>query len=84
MIRNTKGKAYKKYCYTLKDIADRKEVSIHSVRSAIKRGVLNPYDVVSVGRYVGLPKWGRGEPGVLRNRVEESVDYSVKMPTLKD
>jgi hypothetical protein len=59
MERWDKGKSSHKYSFTLQDIAHIRGVTIHAVRQAIKRGTLNPEDLVSVAKYtLGLTKGG--------------------------
>ena len=50
--RWSKGRGYRKYCYTLLDIAELKGVPIKAVRSAVARGVLDPADIKSVSAYL--------------------------------
>jgi hypothetical protein len=47
-----KGKSYRKYCYTLEDIARLKGVSIYAIRKAIQRGKLDPGDLLSLSKYL--------------------------------
>ena len=64
MKRWDKGKSLHKYSYTLQDIAHVRGVTIHAVRQSIKRGTLNPEDLVSVARYIlkGSIPGERNEP----------------------
>ncbi len=48
------GRIPKRYCYTHKDIATAKGVTIWAVRQAISRGRLNPGDLQSLCKYIGM------------------------------
>ena len=47
-----KGKSYKKYCYTVKDIADLSGKAIQTVRNDIHNKVFDPKNVESVMTYI--------------------------------
>jgi len=46
------GKSYKKYCYTVKDIADFSGKAIQTVRNDIHNKVFDPKNVESVMSYI--------------------------------
>lgn len=54
-----KGKSYRRYCYTLKDIAKARGVSVFAVRKAVSRLLLDPMDIKSIARYVLRQKGDR-------------------------
>lgn len=54
-----RGGSRRKFCYTYRDIADKKGVTIHAVRQAVKRGTLKPADLESVTRYIQKKKGKR-------------------------
>jgi len=46
------GKGHRKYHYTIPEIASAKKVTLHAVRKAIARGVLEPGNLESVTKYL--------------------------------